>query len=175
MFSFILPCVCIPSFFRCSYTDHSENLWKPGPRKEKNMETCPAVNGKRSIEMFFKNLQRLSHIIRYFQTFVTYSLVVFVQQRDFHEIVVIPTKTTKHDSPGRSWGALGGTFGRSWPLLGRSWPLLDPSWALLGRSWNSMQKLSENRCQIWPIWTPQSLPKCPQDAKIVKTKNIENT
>ena len=77
----------------------------------------------------------LFRFIRYFHTFNLYLFVVFVQQRDFHEIVVKPTKTTKNDSPGRSWGALGGTFGRSWGSLGRSWAALGRSWPALGRSW----------------------------------------
>jgi hypothetical protein len=39
--------------------------------------------------------------------------VVFVQQHDVHKINVKPTQNTTNNSPGRSWGTLGGTFGRS--------------------------------------------------------------
>ena len=92
------------------------------------------MNGKRRIRNF----------TRYSQTFVTYLFVVFVQQRDFHKIVVKPTENKKNTLLAAlgpllgallaALGALLAALGRSWAALGRSWPLLARSWPLLGRS-----------------------------------------
>ena len=77
-------------------------------------------------------------LIYQFQTFVTYLFVVFVQQRDFHKIVVKPTE---NNDKSLSWPLLGRSWGHFWPLLGLSWPLLaalGPLLAALGRSWPAL-------------------------------------
>ena len=101
-------------------------------------KTCPAVNGKRCIEISLNVFYVFFCFICFFQTFVTYLFVVFVQQCDFHEIAVILTKTSKIHSPGRSWGALGHLLEASWGLLGASWRPLGASWAPLGASWGPL-------------------------------------
>ena len=129
------PHVGTPKRLQSDQKKQYENLTAfEAPKCEK--KTLPSCERKAAqaniIHYFQKLMQRLSHMIRYFQTCFAYLFIVFVQQRDFHDIAVKPTKNMKIDSPGRSWGALGGTFGHSWGSLGRSWQLLGRSWAALG-------------------------------------------
>ena len=108
----------------------------------KNLPSCERKAAQANVIHYFQKLiQRLSHIIRYFQTCVAYFCIVFVQQRDFHDIAVKPTKTRKLTLLAAleallgallaALGALLAALGRSWAALGRSWPLLSRSWPLL--------------------------------------------
>ena len=88
----------------------------------------------------------------------------------------------KNDSPGRSWGALGGTFARywgsrgevlddlggSWADLGSLWEALGAPWAVLIRSWvallgswialghaSSSKTLFFTTLEMWFFTTPE--------------------
>ena len=123
----------------------------PAGGRQLNLPSCERKAAQANAIRYFQTFNQVqANVIRYFQVFVTYLFVVFVQQRDFHKIIVKPAE---NNQKSLSWLLLGRSWGHFWPLLAALGPLLAALGPLLAALGALLAALGALLGRSWPLLT----------------------